>query len=44
MEVIVMENNILKEKVRKKVKEKIAVANIREEFNMNNKKSIYWIT
>lgn len=39
-----MENNILKEKVRKKVKEKIAVANIREEFNMNNKKTIYWIT
>lgn len=38
-----MENNILKEKVRKNVKEKIAVANIREEFNMNNKKSIYWI-
>lgn len=41
-----MENNILKEKVRKNVKEKIAVANIREELDMSNKnrKSIYWIT
>lgn len=40
-----MENNILKEKVRKNVKEKIAVANIREELGMSNKnkKSIYWI-
>lgn len=40
-----MENNILKEKVRKNVKEKIAVANIREELDMSNKnkKSIYWI-
>lgn len=40
-----MENNILKEKVRKNVKEKIAVANIREELSMSNKnkKSIYWI-
>ena len=40
-----MENNILKEKVRKNVKEKIAVANIREELDMSNKnkKTIYWI-
>lgn len=32
-----MENNILKEKVRKNVKEKIAVANIREELDTSNK-------
>lgn len=39
-----MENNILKEKVRKKVKEEIAISNIRKEFGMNkNKKIIYSI-
>ena len=39
-----MENNNLKEQVRKDVKEKIAVSNIRKEFDMkskNNKKLIY---
>ena len=38
-----MENNNLKEQVRKDVKEKIAVSNIRKEFDMkskNNKKLI----
>ena len=43
MEVIAMENNNLKEQVRKDVKEKIAVSNIRKEFDMkskNNKKLI----
>ena len=47
MEVIAMENNNLKEQVRKDVKEKIAVSNIRKEFDMkskNNKKLIYWET
>ena len=42
-----MENNELKENIRKKVKEKIAVSNIREEFDMkkiNNKKIIYTIS
>lgn len=42
-----MENNDLKEKIRNNVKEKIAVSNIREEFDMKNnknKKIIYWIT
>ena len=42
-----MENNDLKEKIRKNVKEKIAVSNIREEFDMKSKKSrkiIYGIT
>ena len=42
-----MENNDLKEKIRKNVKERIAVSNIREEFDMKNKKSrkiIYGIT
>lgn len=42
-----MENNNLKEKIRKNVKEKIAVSNIREEFDMKknkNKKVIYLIT
>ncbi|MFR5683078.1 MAG: hypothetical protein ACLUD1_03210 [Clostridia bacterium] len=32
-----MENNDLKEKVRKNIKEKIAVSNIRKEFDMKNK-------
>ena len=47
MEVMAMENNDLKEKIRKNVKEKIAVSNIREEFDMKSKKSrkiIYGIT
>lgn len=37
-----MENNELKENIRKKVKEKIAISNIREEFDMktNNKRKI----
>ena len=42
-----MENNDLKERIRKNVKEKIAVSNIREEFCMKSKKSrkiIYGIT
>ncbi len=42
-----MENNDLKEKIRKNVKEKIAVSNIREEFDIKSKKSrkiIYGIT
>ena len=42
-----MENSELKENVRKKVKEKIAVSAIREELNMKsnkNRKVIYWIT
>ena len=42
-----MENNDLKEKIRKNIKEKIAVSNIRKEFdikNNKNKKIIYWIT
>ena len=42
-----MENNNLKEQVRKDVKEKIAVSNIRKEFDMkskNNKKLIYWVS
>lgn len=42
-----MENNNLKEQIRKNVKEKIAVSNIREEFDMKSKKSrkiIYGIT
>ena len=42
-----MENNDLKEKIRKNVKERIAVSNIREEFDMKGKKSrkiIYGIT
>lgn len=42
-----MGNNELKEKIRKKVKERIAVSNIREEFDMkksNNKKIIYTIS
>lgn len=42
-----MENNILKEKVKAKVKEKIAILNIRKEFDMKankNKKIVYMIT
>lgn len=42
-----MENNDLKEKVRENVKEKIAISNIRKEFDMKNNKSkkiIYGIT
>lgn len=42
-----MENNELKENIRRKVKEKIAVSNIRKEFDMkksNNKKIIYTIS
>ncbi len=42
-----MENNDLKEKIRKNVKERIAVSNIREEFDMkitNKRKIIYEIT
>lgn len=42
-----MENNELKERIRKNVKEKIAVSNIREEFDMkttNKRKIIYGIT
>lgn len=42
-----MENNNLKEKIRKNVKEKIAISNIREEFGMKNnknKKTIYYLT
>ena len=41
-----MENNKMKERVRKSVKEKIAISNIRKEFDMNkqrSKKSIYAI-
>lgn len=47
MEGMGMENNNLKEQIRKNVKEKIAVSNIREEFDMKSKKSrkiIYGIT
>ena len=47
MEVMAMENNELKERIRKNVKEKIAVSNIREEFDMkttNKRKIIYGIT
>lgn len=47
MEVMAMKNNDLKEKIRDNVKEKIAISNIREEFDMKNnknKKIIYWIT
>ena len=42
-----MENDDLKERVRKSIKEKIAVSNIREEFDMkktNHKKVIYTIS
>lgn len=42
-----MENNELKEKVRKNIKEEIAASNIRKEFDMkskNSKKIIHWIT
>lgn len=42
-----MENNILKEKVKANVKEKIAILNIRREFDMKankNKKIVYIIT
>lgn len=42
-----MENSELKEKIRKNIKEEIAVSNIRREFDMKskkNKKVIYWIT
>ena len=42
-----MENNILKEKVKANVKEKIAILNIRKEFDMKankNKKIVYIIT
>ena len=40
-----MENNYLKENIRKNIKERIAISNIREEFYMekNNKKVIYSI-
>jgi len=47
MEDMVMENNELKENIRKKVKEKIAVSNITEEFDRNktdNKKILYTIS
>lgn len=47
MEVMAMENNNLKERIRNNVKEKIAVSNIREELDMKSKKSrkiIYGIT
>lgn len=36
-----MENNDLKEKVRKKIKEKIAISVIKEELNQNNKVKRY---
>ena len=42
-----MENNILKEKIKANVKEKIAILNIRKEFDMKankNKKIVYMIT
>ena len=42
-----MENSELKEKIRKNIKEEIAVSNIRKEFDMKskkNKKIIYWLT
>lgn len=42
-----MENNILKEKVKANVKEKVAILNIRKEFDMKankNKKIVYMIT
>ena len=39
-----MGNKSLKEKVRKNVKERIAVSNIREEFALKNKKIIYVLT
>ena len=42
-----MENDELKEKIRNNVKEKIAISNIREEFDMKNTKSkkiFYWVT
>ena len=38
MEVMAMENNYLKEKIRKSVKEKIAISNIRKEVKMKNDK------
>ena len=42
-----MENNDLKENIRKNVKERIAISNIRKEFEVRNNKNskvIYWIT
>lgn len=42
-----MENNDLKEKIRKNIKEEIAISNIRKEFGMKigkNKKLIYTIS
>lgn len=42
-----MENNELKEKVRKNMREKIAISSIKKEFDMKVKKTqnvIYWIT
>lgn len=42
-----MENNKLKEKIRKNIKEKIAISNIRKEFDMKtgkNKKVIYMVS
>lgn len=42
-----MENNDLEDKIRKMVKEKIAVSNIKEEFKMKenkNRKTIYFVT
>lgn len=42
-----MENNELKEKIRKNIKEEIAVSNIRKEFDMKknqDKKIVYWIS
>lgn len=42
-----MEDNNLKENIRKRVKEKIAISNIKEEFDKKSKKNrriMYWIT
>ena len=38
MEVMAMEDNNLKENIRKKVKEKIAISNINEEFDKKSKR------
>ena len=47
MEVMAMENKELKEKIRKNIKEEIAISNIRKEFGMKtnkNKKIVYAIS
>ena len=37
-----MENNNLEEKIRKNLKEEIAISNIRKEFDMKTKKNRKW--